>query len=59
MHNPTKDWARIDLTVEITHQANPTEAMAVMKQVAADMQKDPEWQGDILDPTVLIGVMGK
>ena len=56
VHNLTKDWARIDLTVEITLQTNPTEAMAVMKQVAADMQKAPAWQDDILDPTVLIGV---
>jgi small conductance mechanosensitive channel len=56
VHNLTKDWSRVDFTIEITHQANPTEAMAIMKQVAVEMQRDPDWQDDILEPTSLIGV---
>ncbi|MGK7929193.1 MAG: mechanosensitive ion channel family protein [Spirulina sp.] len=56
VHNLTKDWSRIDLAVEIAHPANPTEAIAMMKQVATQMQNSPEWQEDILDPAVLIGV---
>jgi small conductance mechanosensitive channel len=56
VHNLTKDWSRVDFTIEISNQANPADAMAIMKQVATDMQRDPAWQGDILEPTSLIGV---
>ncbi len=56
VHNLTKDWSRVDLAIEVSNQADPTEVMSVMKQVATDMQRDPDWQTDILDPVNLIGV---
>lgn len=56
VHNLTKDWSRVDLAIEISNQADSSEAMAVMKQVSTGMQQDPEWQQDILDPVNLIGV---
>lgn len=56
VRNLTKDWSRVDFTVQITKEADATHAMQIMKKVAEDMASDPEWQSDILEPTSLIAV---
>lgn len=56
VQNFTRDWSRVDFTVQISKDADVTLAMQVMRQVAAAMAKDPEWQPCILEPTSLIGV---
>ena len=56
VHNLTKDWSRVDFTIEISNQNDPIQAMAIMKEVAIDLQQAPDWSGDILKPTDLIGV---
>ncbi|WP_245602581.1 mechanosensitive ion channel family protein [Gloeothece verrucosa] len=56
VHNLTKEWARIDLYIKISHDADVDLAMKVMQQVAQQMQEDPQWRDCILEPTVLMGV---
>jgi small conductance mechanosensitive channel len=56
VHNLTKDWSRIDFRIEVAYEADVTDAMHVMKDVAAAMHQDVQWRDDILEPTVLIGV---
>jgi small-conductance mechanosensitive channel len=56
VHNLTKDWSRIDFRIEVANEADVTDAMHIMKDVAEAMHQDPQWQDDILEPTVLIGV---
>ncbi|MGB3534608.1 MAG: mechanosensitive ion channel family protein [Microcoleaceae cyanobacterium] len=56
VHNLTKDWSRIDFRIEVAYDADVTDAMHIMKDVAAAMHQDTQWHHDILEPTALIGV---
>ncbi len=56
VHNLTKDWSRVDFTIEIAHHIDVDRAMTIIKQVAEQMQHDPEWQEQIIDPVNVLGV---
>jgi small conductance mechanosensitive channel len=56
VQNLTRDWSRVDLTIQVSRKTDVNQAIQVMQQVAQAMAKDPQWQSDILDPTTLIGV---
>ncbi|MBC6422136.1 MAG: mechanosensitive ion channel family protein [Hormoscilla sp. SP5CHS1] len=56
VHNLTKDWSRADFTIDVSYDTDVELALAVLKQVAEQMQSDPEWQETILDPINLLGV---
>lgn len=58
VHNLTKDWSRADFKIEVSYDTDVDLALAVVKQVAVQMQRDPEWQEMILDPVSLLGVDG-
>ena len=56
VHNLTKDWSRIDFTVKLPHETDIDQAMKIIKQVAQQMQQEPEWQEHIIDPVNVLGV---
>lgn len=56
VHNLTKEWARVDLYIKVSHETNIDLAMQIMQQIAQQMQQEPEWTDIILEPTVLMGV---
>jgi small conductance mechanosensitive channel len=56
VHNFSKDWSRVDFTINVAYETDATQAMEVMEQVAMEMANDPQWHQDILDPKNLIGV---
>jgi small conductance mechanosensitive channel len=55
-HNLSKDWSRVNFTIEVAYDTDPNFAIAVMKQVAQTMAQEVQWQSDILDPVNVIGV---
>ena len=56
VHNLTKDWSRVDFTLEIAHDVDIERAMTIIKQVAEQMQQEPEWQEQIIDPVNVLGI---
>lgn len=56
VHNLTRDWSRVDFKIVVANNSDLNRAMVVMRQVSQDLQHAPDWQGDILNPTMLIGV---
>ncbi len=54
--NLTKDWSRIDFTIEIAYDADIKEALAIIGAVADTMRADPQWQDKILEPASVLGV---
>jgi small conductance mechanosensitive channel len=56
VENLTMDWARVDFTVEIALDADIKQAMAIIEQVAGQMQEEPEWKDLILEPAMMLGV---
>lgn len=56
VQNLTKDWSRVDLTVEITNSANPDQALSVIRQLGEEMYASPEWQTKLLAPPEILGI---
>ncbi len=56
VHNLTKDWSRINFSVEVAHEADVDRAIEVVRQTAEDLQRDTEWGERILQPADILGV---
>ena len=56
VHNLTKDWSIIDLTIKVNFDANLGIAVQLIKQVANDLINDSEWGNKILDSASILGV---
>ena len=56
VQNLTKDWSRINFTVEVSYDTDMVEAMEVIKQAAEEMSADPLWKQDIIDPVDALGI---
>lgn len=56
VQNLSKEWSRVDLKIEIAHNANIDEALQVIKQTAEDMTHELPWKDLILEPPALLGV---
>lgn len=56
IHNHSKEWSRLDFTIEVAPDTDLDRAMKIMREVAEKMQKDDEWEDKIIEPTSAIGV---
>ncbi|MFG6107243.1 mechanosensitive ion channel family protein [Leptothoe sp. EHU-05/26/07-4] len=54
--NLTKDWSRIDFTIEIAYDADIKQALELIRTVADTLFADPRWQDKILEPASVLGV---
>ncbi|MGK7874572.1 MAG: mechanosensitive ion channel family protein [Xenococcaceae cyanobacterium] len=56
VQNQSKDWSRVNFTVEVGYETDVVQAMQLIKQVAEQMSEDPKWKAQILDPIDALGV---
>ncbi len=56
VQNRSKDWSRVNFTVEVGYDTDVVQAMQLIRQVAEQMAQDPEWKAQILDPIDTLGV---
>jgi small conductance mechanosensitive channel len=54
--NRTKYWSRVNFTIRIAWNQDIDKAIAVMTEVADQMQKEPEWGERFLEPAQILGV---
>ncbi len=54
--NRSHEWSRANLAIDVAYSTNLDQAMAVIKQVAQEMQYDPAWHNDITEEPTLLGV---
>jgi len=54
--NMTKDFSRYVFNVGVAYREDVDEVMGILKGVAADLQQDPEFGPDILEPLEMLGV---
>lgn len=52
----TKDWSRVNFTIEIAYNADVTKAMEIMQSIAQTMESEPQWQEKMLKPAEILGV---
>lgn len=52
--NLTRNWSRVNFTIDVAYHTDPEKALAVLNQVAQTLYNDPAWHDKILaEPTVL------
>jgi small conductance mechanosensitive channel len=56
VQNLSKDWSRVDLTIEVAYGADLDYALDVIKQVGQQMFSDRDWNGKILEQPDVLGV---
>jgi small conductance mechanosensitive channel len=54
--NKTKEWSRALLDVGVAYKEDVDRVIAVLKEVGADLQADPEWSRALLEPMEVLGV---
>lgn len=54
--NMTKEYSRYVFEVGVAYRENVDEVMQLLKDIAAELQTDPEFGGDILEPLEMLGV---
>lgn len=54
--NMTKEWSAMVFDIGVAYKEDPRAVMKVMKEVADDLQKDPEFGSKILEPIEIFGV---
>lgn len=56
VQNLSKEWARVDLRVDVAYSADLDQALALIDQIAQQMSHDSPWSDLILEPPLLLGV---
>jgi moderate conductance mechanosensitive channel len=56
VQNLSKEWSRVDLSINVAYQADINQALEVIDKVAQDMSKDSQWRHLILESPQLLGV---
>ena len=56
VQNLSKDWSRVDLSIDVDYSANPDQALAVVQQVAADLYCDRNWRREIIETPEVLGI---
>lgn len=54
--NLTKDWSRVNFTIEIDYNADIKKAIQVIELVAETMQSEVEWQDSFIESAAVLGV---
>lgn len=54
--NLTRSWSRAVLDVAVAHSEDPDRAMAVLREVGAELYEDPEWKPLLVEPVQVPGI---
>jgi len=56
VENLTKEWSRVEVAIELAYTTDVERALEILKKVAEEMQKEPEWDEKILEPASIFGL---
>lgn len=56
VENLTKDWSRVNFTIEVAAGENLRRVLEVIGQVAEEMRRDPDWAENVLGAPEVLGV---
>lgn len=56
VQNLSKDWSRVDLSIDVSLDTDPDRALQVLKQLAEDLYQDRAWQDKMLGLPEVLGV---
>ncbi len=56
VQNLSKEWARVDLTLDVSYHTNVEQALAVIQEVVDEIYNEPEWREKIIAPPEVLGI---
>ncbi len=56
VQNLSKDWARVDLTLDVSYQSDVDQALAVIQEVMDEIYNEMEWREKIIAPPEVLGI---
>lgn len=56
VQNLSKDWARVDLAIDVNYGMNPDQALSVIRQVAREIYRDRAWREKMPEPPEVLGI---
>jgi small conductance mechanosensitive channel len=56
VRNMTSSWSQAKLVVTVGHDTAVDHAIAVMEQVAQDLYTDPQWEKQVMEEPIMLGV---
>ncbi len=56
VQNLSKDWAQINLSIDVATTTNLDKALALLKATATELAEDEQWKPLILEPPEMLGV---
>ena len=56
VQNATRDWGRVDVTVNVANDIDIERALSVIADVADQLSRDPSWSAVILEPPRVLGI---
>ena len=56
VQNATRDWGRVDVTVNVANDIDIERALSVIADVADQLSRDPSWSTVILEPPRVLGI---
>jgi small conductance mechanosensitive channel len=54
--NRSKDWSRVNFEIDIAWGSDLNKALSLLERVAGQLAEDRDWQDQILEPPLLLGV---
>jgi len=54
--NLSSRWSRADLTVPVAYEADVDEALKLIGDIALEMDRDPQWQRQIIETPQVLGI---
>ncbi|EDY39845.1 MscS Mechanosensitive ion channel [Cyanobium sp. PCC 7001] len=56
VNNLTRNWSRVNVSVEVDCDSDPVEALAVTRATGEQLHRDPDWAASILAPPAVLGI---
>ncbi|HEY9628169.1 MAG TPA: mechanosensitive ion channel family protein [Coleofasciculaceae cyanobacterium] len=56
--NLTRNWSRVNFSIDVDYQADPDRALAVLQEVAQGLYHDPLWHDKIMAEPTVLGIDG-
>lgn len=54
--NLTRSWSRVNFRIDVAYQADPEQALSLLREVAQGLYDDPQWHDKISVPPEVLGI---
>jgi len=56
VQNLSKDWARVDFTIDVAYETDVEQALEIVRELAAEIYRDRSWREKIIEPPEVLGI---